>query len=190
MTEATKENPAPLDAFETAKPDEPIFTLQGGDPLAAPLVRLWSYLARVRTGIVTPKGLTAIVDNMITVTREHCLEHDEREQSNLLVRATAAEEVSWIMDDYIKGAPDEVTKPSHAVTVDVDEPARIDLHDYRVRSVQKISDIVFHLTEIQSELAKRGFTGDGTLPAMQQIAWQLRNISDKIEPRRTMKRSG
>jgi hypothetical protein len=187
MTEASKENPAPLDAFETAKPDEPIFTLQGGDPLAGPLVRLWSYLARIRAGIVPTTSLIPHVDSMVSATREHCLSHDEREQTDLLIRATAAEEVSWAMDRYVKGAPDEVTKPSKAADPTVDSAARIDLHDYRVRSAQKISGMVADLTTIVDELHRRGHY-EGTA-AMAKVAWQLRNIGDSIEPRQMMKRT-
>jgi hypothetical protein len=48
---------APLDAYATAKPDEPTFTLQGGDPLAGPLVRTWAFLARRRAGCSLRAGI-------------------------------------------------------------------------------------------------------------------------------------
>src|SRR5205085_1542980 len=94
---------APLDAYVTAKPDEPTFTLQGGDPLAEPLVQLWAHLARVRTGL-----LTGDADWIYPALKAAChpdsdLSGNEREVNNLLLRATAAEEVSWAMRDYCRG---------------------------------------------------------------------------------------
>lgn len=43
---STKEEPGPFDGLERAKPGEPVFTLQGGDPLASRLVRIWVWQAR------------------------------------------------------------------------------------------------------------------------------------------------
>jgi hypothetical protein len=98
----TEEVVAPLDAYATAKPDEPVFTLQGGDPLAAPLVRLWAQLARLRTGLgkgLWPPSFTDAENAVLN----HDVSHDEKESANLLLRATAAEEVSWAMDAYVNG---------------------------------------------------------------------------------------
>ena len=61
---STKDEPGPLDGLLTAKPGEPIFTLQGGDPLAAPLVREWARQARERahSGEVPDAKATALID--------------------------------------------------------------------------------------------------------------------------------
>lgn len=170
---------APLDAYATAKPDEPVFTLQGGDPLAGPLVRLWACMARRRAGVAGKIP----ADDLTRITTQHQAPN-EREATNLLVRATAAEEVSWMMDSYLRG---EVQEKVEIEEVDgLDDQARIDLHDFRVRSAQKLSDMVANLIEISDELHRRGHH-DG-VPAMKRVAHQIKNIAGLVEPRRIMKK--
>lgn len=173
---------APLDAYATAKPDEPVFTLQGGDPFAGPLVRLWACMARRRAGV--PGKIPS--DDLTRIAREHAAPN-EREQTNLLVRATAAEEVSWEMDGYLKGEAVQ-HEDEETLSDEIDEKARIDLFDYRVRSAQKMQDMIATLVDMSDELHKRGHH-DGIV-AMKRIANQLRNTSGLIEPRRIMKTKG
>lgn len=191
MTEAlipTKEHPAPLDAFETAKPNEPIWTVQGGDPLGPPLLRLWAVLARLRAGRpLTTGSLSAWLDGVREVAESHSVADSERESSNLLVRATATEEISWAMDDYARGDHGQsVAQPAAAAETHLDELERIDLHDLRVRAVQRINNMAAELTEIDSALAAHGFT-DARCGNVHMIISELKNLTAVVEPRRMMK---
>ncbi len=70
---STKETVGDYDAIETAKPGEPIFTLQGGDPFSPDTILHWAGLARA-AGLVADKPEDA---------------------AKLLKKATAAEQVAW-----------------------------------------------------------------------------------------------
>lgn len=93
MTEAlqisTGEAPGPFDGLESAKPDEPVFTLQGGDPLASGLVKQWAHERRAETA----RKLTAVG---ITEAEVEALKEDLR-------RCSQAEEIAWAMDEYRRG---------------------------------------------------------------------------------------
>jgi len=182
---------APLDAYVTAEPDEPTFTLQGGDPLAPPLVRLWAYMARLRAGVLTPAGFTQDwVEGIKEVAASHSVEHNEREQSNLLIRATAAEEVSWSMDEYQHQIP-ESDKPSKADETHLEEKAKLDLHDARVRYAQSISNMFSTLTDMRENLLQRGgfFCGEHDPIDEDWLAaiHLLKSLNKAVEPRRLMK---
>lgn len=82
MTEiSTRERAGEYDALETAKPDEPIFVLQGGDPFAPATIRFWAGLQRDAA--------------MRTPSRD--------ERMAMAAKATNAEVVSWDMEDYQRG---------------------------------------------------------------------------------------
>jgi hypothetical protein len=154
MIEATKENPAPLDGYESAKPDEPIFTLQGGDPLAAPLVRMWAYLARIRAGL---SGDASMIDAPIFVAKTTSVSHDPQACNELLVRATAAEQISWHMDGYRRG---EIT---HAAEIQrVSDLDKLDIYDVRRRCSSAISNFFSELNDFREELIRRGFFENGS----------------------------
>ena len=147
--EFTKENPAPLDAYESAKPDEPIFTLQGGDPLAAPLVRLWAYLARVRAGL---RGDVSWIDAPIYVAKSTNLEHDKQACDELLHRATLAEQVSWHMDGYRRGEIRHEAEINRISDLD-----KLDIYDVRRRCASSISNFFSEFNDYREELIQRGF---------------------------------
>lgn len=175
---------APLDAYATAKPDEPTFTLQGGDPLAAPLVRLWATAARFRAGIGTPATMLD-PSKLLIAAQQHSVVHNERECENLKVRATAAEEVSWAMDAYANGEQC-VDVPSEAADTHLSELQRIDLHDLRVRAVGRINSMVAELNELRPALVKAGF--EDYLGDLLNAENHLVEASRVIEPRRIFKK--
>lgn len=91
MTEniiSTKEQVGTYDAIETLKPGEPVFPLQGGDPLAPLCVMVWVWKARKMARTLDP-------------------DDDKKEIKRLLKKASAAEEVAWAMRDYQKGGADD-----------------------------------------------------------------------------------
>jgi hypothetical protein len=176
---------APLDAYATAKPDEPTFTLQGGDPLAGPLVRTWAFLARRRAGLA--RFEQGSFSELIEAAIGNSVEHDEQEHNNLLVRATAAEQVSWSMDDYRRGNH-HTDKPTEAADTHLNELQRIDLHDMKVRIAQKLSSFAGAMVEMAQELSDRGYQDEDTLEHMAQVSGFLRSLNETIEPRRIMKK--
>lgn len=171
----SKLDPSPLDAYVTAEPDEPIFTLQGGDPLSGPLVILWARLARARCGLgFEPEASLAW---MHTVFKDNqVLKSAERD--DLLRRATEAEAICWSMTAYRKGqvtqaADDEVQR---------NVAARLDLHDYKIYCANRISNAFSELNEMMSELDKL----DPDNPVIESIHNEivsLRTLFNEIEPR-------
>lgn len=75
---STKDEVGTYDAIETAKPGEPLFPLQGGDPLAPDCVLFWASEAR-----------------KLALTTD-----DEKARAKLLHKASGAEEVAWAMREY------------------------------------------------------------------------------------------
>lgn len=178
----------PLDAYETAKPDEPTFTLQGGDPLAARLVQFWAQLARLRAGVIPRSELAeAYATNCVADAIENSVADDEREVRNLAVRATAAEEVSWAMQEYQK-SQHGTDKPTEAADTHLDELARIDLHDLKVRVAQGLSNIRGSAAEMVTALRAKGFNDEDTLDNLEILSDLARDLNQIIEPRRIMKR--
>jgi hypothetical protein len=184
--------PAPLDAYSTAKPGEPTFTLQGGDPLAPLLVQLWVDGARALAGI-SPKPC-GFVDRWIITCENNQVDTESREAENLLRRATAAEEVMWDMVAYQKGLPSAGENPGqnpHGENLsDLDEKARLDLHDLRVRYAQKLSGFASELSDMREELLRRGGFFCGEHDPLDNVwlsaIWQLKEMNRLIEPRRLM----
>jgi hypothetical protein len=138
-------DPKALDAHQTAKPDEPTFTLQGGDPAAAPLVRLWAQMARQRCGLLPDCQIEA---NVLPPPE------NDHEREELLKRATLAEELSWDMDSYQKGTGAEEAEISSENPA-IDE--RLDLFDLRRFSASRISGMFSELQEIHDRLEAAGF---------------------------------
>ncbi len=91
---ATKDQIGSYDAIESLKPGEPVFPLQGGDPLAPLCTMVWAWKAR---------RLARHPDT------------DEKTREKLLRKASMAEEVAWAMKDYQNGvggpAISEVAEP-------------------------------------------------------------------------------
>lgn len=161
---ATKTRPGALDGFERAKPDEPIFTLQGGDPLGVECTKLY-----------------------IQMRRERAMKLEEgRERDAELLRCTEAEHQLWVMQDYLAGRtfedqPEEQEEP--------DEPAAIDLFDYRVRFASRASNMRCELVEIREELKRRGYDNIALFDEIDEIANTLGQINEVLEPRRLLKKA-
>jgi hypothetical protein len=171
---------APFDAYETAKPNEPTFTLQGGDPLGAPLVRLWAVLARVQSGMGA--SITeAVIQSAVKTACTHVSEGNS-ETKALLVRATEAEKVSWLMDEYIKGIVSEGQAPAKVHN----EFERLDVYDIRRRMASVISDFFSNLEGHRQELLKHEFIteGDKLDNEIFGAILGLRAIKEQIEIRR------
>jgi hypothetical protein len=185
LSDTPPEAVAPLDAYVTAKPDEPTWTAQGGDPLAAPLLRVWAHFARIMAGCIPPRGLENIFEQLVKAA-QHNLPDTEREREALQLRATQTEFISFDMDSYRAGrtAAEDPNTPAENT---LDDKARLDLHDLRVRYSQKISGMVADLAEIENELLKHEFKEAASIHfthLMKDLEW----IKNVIEPRRLFKR--
>lgn len=179
--EATKTNPAALDAFETAKSDEPIWTVQGGDPLGAPLLRIWAVFARIRAGIIPDQGTEIVYAELLKAAQNNRPEH-QNEIDGLLIRATETEQVSWSMDNYIKGlTAEEVEELKQAI-----EFNRLDLYDLRRKCASFISAFFSEFNDYRLELIKREYLAEGDFidHQMQRAIADLRYILSTIEIRR------
>lgn len=177
---------SPLDAYATAKPDEPTWTVQGGDPLGGPLLRVWAVFARVQAGVIVPGAVDNVFEQLLKGANNNVPDTD-RGKDELLIRATQTEQVSWDMDAYLKGnlnREEEEEKLEQTL-------AELDLHDARVRAAQALSNYAGGITEIIEALEPLGFfAGGGNLKAkMLDLRLTLELTRDTIEPRRVMRRS-
>jgi hypothetical protein len=88
---ATRDTVGEYDAIETAKPGEPLFPIQGGDPFGPRTVQFWVDLCR-RAGMA---------------------EQDPKKSEALLRKASDAERIAWLMQDYQRGveAAQPITGP-------------------------------------------------------------------------------
>lgn len=94
ITVSTKDQVGDYDAVETAKPGEPIFTLQGGDPIGPATVLFWADEAR-------------------KLARRS---EDEKVADKLLRKAYAAEQVAWAMQDYQRGGSEDEAAPRESIS--------------------------------------------------------------------------
>lgn len=159
---ATKEQPSALDGYERAKPGEPIFTLQGGDPIAVEMVKLY-----------------------ISKRRQRALDMDEgREAEAELVRCSEAERTLWAMQNYLAGRAQVDAQEQSERS---DEPEAVDLFDCRVRAANKLNEMRGELNEIGIELKRRGFTVQSDAPLYSALDL-LEDMKDLIEPRRLFRK--
>lgn len=179
---ATKEAPGPFDGFEHAKPGEPIFTLQGGDPLGAPLVMAWAALARIRA-----LGLSAdlpIFERACAIAAAHPA--PERKRDELLLRATEAENVAWAMDEYRTGhTPVRETRASYNER-DESEDARAALDRARLvkRAEDKLHNALAEASDQADALEKLGDADEGALRMIRQAVLLLKEAAEIVAPKR------
>jgi len=167
--------PSALDAYVSAEPDEPVFTLQGGDPLAPPLVIMWARLARARCGLGFEPEAT--LDNIARIIRENQVE-TENEANDLLKRATEAEQVSWSMSAYAKG---QLTLDLEADIKPVE--LRLDLHDYRIYCANRLANAFSEMTDMIEQLGKLGYDDEDTIASIKNEVLALRLLFNAVEPR-------
>jgi len=182
MTEeakGSKLDPSPLDAYATAEPNEPIFTLQGGDVLAGPLVIMWARLARARCGL----GFEPIAtfDWLHDIVKNHQVEK-QGEIANLLFRATEAEQVAWAMGNYRKG---HAFEEAEAAVPKVE--ARLDLHDYRIHCASRISNAFSEMADMIDKLIELGFDDGEVIASLKNHIVALRILYNDVEPRPGMR---
>jgi len=160
---STKDTPGAFDAFETAKPGEPIFTLQGGDPLAPDLVLAWAKMAR---------GIGMILQDSATT------EQEMREAEEYLIKASSAEHIAWSMAEYQAGVlieqEEQETKP--------ETREALDLQDKRLFHARRLDNAVHEVTLARDFAADHPVEDEVETLSKAQIL--LRHAASLIRPRR------
>lgn len=140
---STPERAGEYDAIETAKPGEPLFSLQGGDPFAPECVLLWAQRAR---------------EKAVELYAEAAAERSKRKGEKLIAeadklyrKATAAEEVAWAMQEYQRG---DVAAP----VIDADDGDEVERSEIAVLSgvCDRIYNSEAELTEAADALRTIG----------------------------------
>jgi hypothetical protein len=157
---STKHSLGAFDAFETAKENEPIFVLQGGDPFAPATIEHWADLAR-------------------TAGRK---ETNARQRQKLLAKATNAEQSAWIMREYQRD-PD-----NYAAATEEKRFESEDVTDRIIilgRGCDRLNNSIFECLELADKLqaldefrVERG--------KLREAAEIMRRVAKTIEPRRHM----
>lgn len=157
---STKDRLGEYDAFETAKPGEPLFALQGGDPFAPATILHWADLAR-------------------TAARK---EAKPDRAAALFRKAANAELVAWAMEEYQRGVDYEAGQEARAA----DEAAMaIDSNVVLARGVDRINNAIYELLELADHEAMDAHTPERG--RLREAAAILRAVAKRIEPRRHMR---
>lgn len=165
---ATKERLGAYDAIETAKPHEPLFAVQGGDPFGPATVLHWASLARAA-------GME---------------ETDAKASTRLLRKASDAEQVAWAMMAYQRGEVAVEGKRAYyndAPSFDDSDHDRA-VRQARIKGADRINDMVARGTEIAGTLAALDACPDD-VPRLRAAIETLRSVATFVEPRREMERS-
>jgi hypothetical protein len=176
--DATKTNPAPLDAFDAAKPDEPIWTVQGGDPLGAHLLRVWAHFARIRAGVIPPLGIEYVYEHILAAAQNN--RPDEKNAcDDLLTRAALTEDISFNMDAYLRGQPAEIAEERKVTAMQ-----KMDLWDTRRRFASRISNFFSEMDDYKNELQRHGYMFESLEFAIFQATEELRSIMRIVDVKR------
>lgn len=144
-----------IDAYQTAKPGEPVWTVQGGDPLGPPTLLFWAFLARVRAGVRSFDNLKFLekVDELLGAGTT--VDEDSAEQLELLRRATSTELVAWEMQAYQRGdVAAEITVISSGEVVE----QKVDIWDVRRKIESACANAEAALGE--ADILLEGFLGE------------------------------
>lgn len=173
MTEShisTKDKPGDYDAIETAKPDEPLFAIQGGDPLGPKTVLFWASEARKAAGEI----------------------ENDKERERLLRKATMAEDVAWAMQEYQRGIePVAGVRSSYAdesVTLPGDPTERIKSRAAMIAGVGRLHNAIGIAKDVEETLTKMEQHPQAQAIILSGIDY-LKAAADEIEPRRGSERS-
>lgn len=188
----TKDLPGAFDAFQTAKPDEPIFTLQGGDPVAAMLVQLWAFIARARAGVRPDIEL----DDLLEIADRAPPAETEAQSQELLLRASSAEEVAWAMRAYQRKeaersdegkAHEQQSKAEHPDRGEDDEALKKLLrHKLLLRLARALDNAAAEVNAVAVQIESEALDFAGVFDAndLRRQVGQLEYYSARIRPSR------
>jgi hypothetical protein len=163
---STKDIPGPLDGLQRAKPGEPVFTLQGGDPLAPPLVREW-----------------------VRKRREAALQMPEGpEQDAQLIRCREADEIAMDMDAYRRGEVETEARTANVPTTSYggagseDMAAAIRLSQLRLHHARKLDNAVSDT--VDAAAFSRTIDLIDTAEELEDAAAVIRRVAEDVRPSR------
>lgn len=164
----TKDRPGSYDAIATAKADEPLFPIQGGDPFGPPTVLHWVGLARASA----------------------MRESDPKTASALLQKATDAEMIAWSMMAYQRGEQEiEGRRAAYADSGYGDETSdERKLRETRIRGAGQLNNAVAIVTDVADQLERLM----ACLPEVAELREAMERVKAAaitIEPRRGRERS-
>jgi hypothetical protein len=171
---STKDRPGLYDAIETAKPGEPLFPIQGGDPFGPATVQFWVDQCR-RAGMA---------------------ETDEKRAKDLLEKASSAEHVVWAMQDYQRGLtakvePGKKAQPTYSGWLDTDDDEtkqRRQERAGRIAAAGRVNNAAAVATEAIETLAKLRCCPEQEARLREAVA-AMTEAAFQIEPRRGRERS-
>jgi hypothetical protein len=156
---STRDRPGEYDAFETLKPNEPFFLLQGGDALTPPTIMHWAELARQAARKETKP---------------------ERAKA-LLLKAGHAELVAWAMEEYQRGDDYDVLQRQLALD---EQTMAIADNVILARGCDRLHNAIAEALDLANAEAMGPFSAErGKLREAAEI---LRAVTKVIEPRRHM----
>lgn len=162
---ATKDRLGDYDAIETAKPGEPLFPIQGGDPFGPPTVLHWARLCR-EAGMAATKP---------------------EEAERLLRKASQAEGVAWMMLDYQRGLDrDPRASTYHDTTADY--LAGADQRAALIRGSTRLHNMVADTLPVAEMLARFRVHPEQEVRIREAVA-ALKEAALLIEPRRGQERT-
>lgn len=176
---ATKDRLGEYDAIETAKPGEPLFPLQGGDPFAPPSINHWAGLARA-------EGIR-LTDEFAEGSKEHA------RGLKLLEKATDAEQVAWAMLEYQRGdqAPTggSATYSGH-VMPELDESSGHEraVRAARIKAAAVLQNLIGEGVDVADALAALDACPE-EVATLRNAIGLIRHAAETIEPRREGERS-
>jgi len=168
---STRDRPGAYDAIETAKPGEPLFPIQGGDPFGPATVLYWASLAR-------KAGLE---------------EADEKAADALLRKASGAEHVAWAMQAYQRGeaAVQPAKRASYQEDAAREAAEALAGGDQRValaHGAGRLHNSVAESILIAESLARMRVHPEAEVQIREAVAL-LKEAAFAIEPRRHLRRS-
>jgi hypothetical protein len=165
---STKDRVGTYDAIETAKPGEPLFGVQGGDPFGPATVLHWVGLARAAA----------------------LAESDPKKEDQLLRKATEAEHVAWAMQSYQRGeavATPDVVRPTYNELALEPSDERT-MREAMIKATARIDNAVAIIADVVDVLAH--FGAHPTQEArLRTLLAASKRVASQIEPRRGNERS-
>jgi hypothetical protein len=162
---ATKDRLGDYDAIETAKPGEPLFPIQGGDPHGPPTVLFWAKLCR-EAGLAETKPEEAV---------------------RLLRKASQAEAVAWAMQAYQRGL-DAVPGATTYHDTTADYLATADQRSGLIRGSTRLHNVLADALPVAEMLARFRVHPEQEVNIREAVEL-LKEAAFAIEPRRGNERS-
>ena len=166
---STKERAGPYDGLVTAKPGEPVFVVQGGDPHGPPTVLFWAKRAR----------------------EEGMAEPNKKRARRLLRKASSAEETAWAMQAYQRG---ETAVEGRRASYQDDERHEAELDQARteraarIRGAEILHNMLGGAAEVADTLARLRILPEQEVEIREAVE-KLKLAAFAVEPRRGNERS-